>query len=218
MRAAGLKRALLAVLAASAPVAALAWGSCDTNLGRGWPPAVGNYGGAVEQLFDGKTQPALSLVVLPSRGVESGIALMPADGGDWTLRFSRAQERVYSWVDGGSRGGVQLRTEQQPEAYEIPIPALLANRLVSAWGSALGQLSPVGRDAPVLDGEVLSFVVNGVRYSGTRPSCGAGELMMRQLALLIEASEGKEKKREKRWNEIEASLDELQQTLAGDAG
>lgn len=209
-----------AALAASVPVQALAWGnsSCAVTIGRGWPPAVGNYGGAVERLFDGKDAPTLSLLTLPTRGVETGLSLRPGEGGDWTLRYSRASERVYSWVEGGSRGGLQLRTEQQPEVFETPIPATLANRLVAEWSAALGQITPGGQDAPVLDGEVLSFVVNGVRYSGVRPSCGAGELMMRQAALLIEASEGKEKKREKRWNEIEESLDELQQTLAGNVG
>jgi hypothetical protein len=208
----------VAALAAAAPVSALAWGSCSVNLGRGWPPAVGNYGGAVEKLFDGDKVPALSLVTLPARGVETGVSLLPADSGDWTLRYSRAEQRVYNRVESVQRSGVELRVAQQPETFEIPIPAALAQRLLSGWSSALGQMSPQGREAPVMDGEVLSFVVNGVRYSGARPTCGAGELMLQQVALLIEASEGKEKKREKRWNEIESSLDELQQALAGTAG
>lgn len=208
----------VAALAAAAPVSALAWGSCNVNLGRGWPPAVGNYGGAVEKLFDGDKVPALSLVTLPLRGVESSLSLLPADQGDWTLRYSRAEQRVYNRVETGQRSGVELRTAQTPETFEIPMPAALARRLLDSWNTALGQMTPAGRDAPVMDGEVLSFVVNGVRYSGARPTCGAGELMLQQVALLIEASEGKEKKREKRWNEIESSLDELQQTLAGTAG
>lgn len=207
-----------AALVAAVPAPAWAWGSCSVNLGRGWPPAVGNYGGAVEKLFDGEAVPALSLVTLPARGVETGVALLPSERGDWTLRYTRAEERVYNRVQTGQRTGVELRTAQTPETFEIPIPAALAQRLLSSWSRALGQMSPQGQDAPVIDGEVLSFVVNGVRYSGTRPTCGAGELMLRQAALLIEASEGKEKKREKRWNEIESSLDELQQTLAGTAG
>ena len=209
---------LIAAVALAAPASAFAWGSCSVNLGQGWPPAVGNYGGAVEKLFDGAATPALSLVTLPARGLETGVALLPGKGGDWTLRYSRAQERVYQWVEGGARGGLQLRTEQTPETFEIPIPAALAQRLVRDWGKALGQISPNGATAPVMDGEVLSFVVDGVRYSGARPTCGAGELLLQQAALLIEASEGKEKKRDKRWNEIESSLDELQQTLAGTAG
>ncbi len=209
----------VAALAAAVPTSALAWGSCTVDLGRGWPPAMGNYGEAVEKLFDGEKVPALSLVTLPARGVETGVALYPGiDGGDWTLRYSRADERVYNWVVSGGRSGVELRTEQVPESFEIPIPATLANRLLSGWNTALDQMSPPERAAPVMEGEVLSFVVNGVRYSGTRPTCGAGELMLEQAALLIEASEGKEKKRERRWNEIESSLEELQQTLAGNAG
>ena len=210
---------LVAALAASfAPGSALAWGSCSVNLGRGWPPAVGNYGGAVEKLFDGDSVPAVSLLTLPARGAESGLSLLPAEGADWKLRYSRAEQRVYNRVETGQRSGVELRTAQTPEVFEIPIPATLAQRLLSTWGTALGQMTPAERAAPVLDGEVLSFVINGVRYSGARPTCGAGELMLQQAALLIEASEGKEKKREKRWNEIESSLDELQQTLAGPAG
>jgi len=208
-----------AALLAAAPLPALAWGSCSVNLGRGWPPAVGNYGGAVEKLFDGEATPAVSLLTLPARGVESGMALVPgAEGAEWTLRYSRAEQRVYNRVENGQRSGVELRTAQTPERFEVPIPATLAKRLLDTWNTALGQMSPEGRGAPVLDGEVLSFVVNGVRYSGTRPTCGAGELMLQQAALLIEASEGKEKKREKRWNELESSLDELQQALAGNAG
>ncbi len=210
---------MIAALALAAPLSALAWGSCNIDLGRGWPPAVGNYGEAVEKLFDGQDVPALSLVTLPARGVETGVALYPGtDGGDWTLRYSRADERVYNWVVSGDRSGVELRTEQVPESFEIPIPATLANRLLSGWGTALDQMSPPDHAAPVMEGEVMSFVVNGVRYSGARPTCGAGELMLEQAALLIEASEGKEKKRERRWNEIESSLDELRQTLAGTAG
>ncbi|MCC4633085.1 hypothetical protein [Xanthomonas dyei] len=192
---------------------------CDSTLGRGWPPAVGNYGTAVSTLLDGGNKPALSLLTLPTRGVESGVSLVPGkDGADWTLRHSRADERVYSWVSQSDRGSVQFRTEQTPETVEIPIPAALAKRLVSNWTAALTQLAPSGRTAPVTEGEVLSFQVEGVRYSGTRPSCGAGELLLRQAALLIEASDGKEKKRDKRWTQIESSLDELQQTLAGTAG
>ncbi|QJD68948.1 hypothetical protein HG421_15375 [Xanthomonas campestris pv. badrii] len=192
---------------------------CDSTLGRGWPPAVGNYGTAVTTLLDGGSKPALALLTLPVRGVESGVSLVPGkDGADWTLRHSRADERVYNWVSEAGRGAVQLRTEQTPETVEIPIPAALAKRLVSNWTTALTQLAPNGRTAPVTEGEVLSFQVDGVRYSGARPSCGAGELLLQQAALLIEASEGKENKRDKRWTQIESSLDELQQTLAGTAG
>lgn len=192
---------------------------CTPELGRGWPPAVGNYGGAVEQLFGQGATPTLSLVTLPTHGVETGVSLLPAAQGDWTLRVSRASERVYHWVNEGNSSGVQLNTAQSPETFEIPIPAELARRLVSGWNTTLGRIAPPDRTAPVIDdSEVVSFVIDGVRYSGKRPSCGAGELLMQQAALLIEAGEGKEKKREKRWTQIESSLDELQQTLAGDAG
>ncbi|WP_184650361.1 hypothetical protein [Xanthomonas euroxanthea] len=215
MRAALLTFALLGVL----PWTSAAARECESTLGRGWPPAVGNYGTAVTTLLDAGTRPSLALLTLPTRGVESGVSLVPGkDGADWTLRHSRADERVYSWVSQSDRGSVQFRTEQTPETVEIPIPAALAERLVSYWSGALTQLAPVGRSAPVSEGEVLSFQVDGVRYSGTRPSCGAGELLVQQAALLIEASESKQNKRDKRWTQIESSLDELQQTLAGTAG
>ncbi|PPU03155.1 hypothetical protein [Xanthomonas arboricola] len=215
MRAALLTIAVLGVLPWTAAVAR----ECDSTLGRGWPPAVGNYGTAVATLLDGGSKPALSLLTLPTRGVESAVSLVPGkDGADWTLRHSRADERVYSWVSQTDRGSVQFRTEQTPETAEVPIPAALAKRLVSNWTTTLTRLAPNGRTAPVSEGEVLSFQVDGVRYSGTRPSCGAGELLLQQAALLIEASEGREKKRDKRWTQIESSLDELQQTLAGTAG
>ncbi|AAM39859.1 hypothetical protein ABQF08_07310 [Xanthomonas campestris pv. campestris] len=215
MRATLLTLALLGVL----PWSSAAARECASTLGRGWPPAVGNYGTAVTTLLDGGAKPMLSLLTLPTRGVESGIALVPGkSGSDWTVRFSRADERVYSWVSQTDRGAVQFRTEQTPETVEIPIPAALAQRLVGSWTTALTQLAPSGQTAPVTEGEVLSFLVDGVRYSGTRPSCGVGELLLQQAALLIEASEGKEKKRDKRWTQIESSLDELQQTLAGTAG
>ncbi|ACD61119.1 hypothetical protein [Xanthomonas oryzae] len=215
MRAALLTIAVLGVLPWTTAVAR----ECGSTLGRGWPPAVGNYGTAVTTLLDGSTQPALALLTLPTRGVESAVSLVPGkDGADRTLRHSRADERVYNWVSQTDRGSVQFRTEQPPETVEIPILAALAKRLVSNWTNTLTQLAPIGRTAPVSEGEVLSFQVDGVRYSGARPSCGGGALLLQQAALLIEASEGNEKKRDKRWTQIESSLDELQQTLAGTAG
>ena len=42
--------------------------------------------------------------------------------------------------------------------------------------------------------------------------------MMKQVALLIEASDTKEKKLDRRWKDLDESLDELQQLLAGKAG
>ncbi|MGL6826535.1 hypothetical protein KRM21_18850, partial [Xanthomonas hortorum pv. gardneri] len=118
MRAALLTIALLGVL----PWTVAAARECESTLGRGWPPAVGNYGTAVTTLLDGATKPSLSLLTLPTRGVESGVSLLPGKDGaaDWTLRHSRADERVYSWVSQSDRGSVQFRTEQTPETVEIP--------------------------------------------------------------------------------------------------
>lgn len=152
MRAALLTIAALGVL----PWTTAAARECESTLGRGWPPAVGNYGTAVTTLLDGGTKPALSLLTLPTRGVESAVSLVPGkEGADWTLRHSRADERVYSWVSQTDRGSVQFRTEQTPETVEIPIPAALAKRLVSNWTNTLTQLAPNGRTAPVSEGEVL---------------------------------------------------------------
>ncbi|WP_411852240.1 hypothetical protein ACLB90_06985 [Stenotrophomonas sp. LGBM10] len=207
--------ALLALL----PVAQAGAAGCSTDLGRGWPPAVGNYGQAVETLFDGKAQPALSLVTLPKSGVETGVALLPGtDEQEWTLRYSRADKRVYNWNNSARQGGLELRVDQEPDQYQVRIPAALAQRLVRSWKAALDAGVPADRKAPVLDGEVLSFTVDGERYSGTRPECGAGRMIMKQVALLIEASDTKEKKLDRRWQDLDESLDELQQLLGGNAG
>jgi hypothetical protein len=207
--------ALLALLPAAQAGAA----GCSIDLGRGWPPAVGNYGQAVETLFDGKSQPALSLVTLPKSGVETGVALLPGtDEQEWTLRFSRADKRVYNWNNSARQGGLELRVDQEPDQYQVRIPAALAQRLMRSWKAALNAGVPADRKAPVLDGEVLSFMVDGERYSGTRPECGAGKVIMKQVALLIEASDTKEKKLDRRWQDLDESLDELQQLLGGNAG
>lgn len=206
---------MLAVLPASQAGAA----ECASGLGRGWPPAVGNYGQAVETLFEGKAQPALSLVTLPKSGVETGVALLPGtQEQEWTLRFSRADKRVYNWNNSARGGGLELRVDQSPDQYQVSIPAALAQRLLHSWQAALDAAVPVDRKAAVLDGEVLSFQVDGQRYSGPRPECGSGKLMMKQVALLIEASDTKEKKLDRRWKDLDESLDELQQLLAGKAG
>lgn len=210
---------VLAGLLMALPVAQAGARDCASDLGHGWPPAVGNYGEAVETLFDGKARPALSLVTLPKSGVETGVALLPGTSEEeWTLRYSRADKRVYSWNSGTTRGGVELRLDQAPDQYQVGIPAKLAQRLLRSWQAALAADVPDDRKAPVLDGEVLSFTVDGQRYSGTRPECGAGRLMMKQVALLIEASDTKEKKLDRRWKDLDESLDELQQLLGGKAG
>ncbi|MGE8216954.1 MAG: hypothetical protein ACN6RD_12220 [Stenotrophomonas maltophilia] len=206
---------MLAVLPASQAVAA----ECASGLGRGWPPAVGNYGQAVETLFEGKAQPALSLVTLPKSGVETGVALLPGtQEQEWTLRYSRADKRVYNWNNSSRAGGLELRVDQTPDQYQVSIPAALAQRLLRSWQAALDAAVPAERKATVLEGEVLSFQVDGQRFSGPRPDCGAGKLMMKQVALLIEASDTKEKKLDRRWQDLDESLDELQQLLAGKAG
>ncbi len=213
-------RSVIAALLLLVPASqAFAARSCTTDLGQGWPPAVGNYGEAVERLFDGDHAPMLSLVVLPARGVESGISLAPvANGQDWLLRSSVADKRVYSTSSGASKFGVQLRVDQEPEQREVAMPAALAQRLLRTWQAALENEVPADTRAPVLDGEVVSFQIDGKRYSGSRPTCGAGGLMLEQAALLVTASDTKEKKRDRRWSDLEASLDELQELLTGTAG
>ena len=206
---------MLAVLPASQVFAA----ECASGLGRGWPPALGNYGQAVETLFDGKAQPALSLVTLPKSGVESSVALLPGiQEQEWTLRYSRADKRVYNWNNSARGGGLELRVAQQPDQYQVSVPAALAQRLLRNWQAALDAAVPADRKAAALEGEVLSFQVDGQRFSGPRPDCGSGKLMMKQVALLIEASDTKESKLDRRWKDLDESLDELQQLLAGKAG
>ncbi|MCW4471708.1 hypothetical protein OK345_04200 [Xanthomonas sp. H13-6] len=214
-----MRAAAMAVLLALPAAQAWAARTCSTDLGQGWPPAVGNYGEAVERLFDGARTPMLSLVVLPPRGVESGVSLTPAgDGQDWILRSSVADKRVYNWNSNSRGGGLELRVDQSPKQDEVPMPAALAQRLVRTWQAALEGEVPADVRAPVLEGEVLSFQVDGARYSGSRPGCGAGKLMLEQVSLLVTASDTKEKKRDRRWSDLEASLDELQQLLTGAAG
>jgi hypothetical protein len=209
----------VAVTLAALVVAPGASAACTTDIGRGWPPAVGNYGQAVETLFNGKAQPALALTILPKGGVETGVALLPGSQDQaWTLRYSEADKRVYNWNNSARGGGVELRVDQEPDQYQVAIPAALAQRLLRSWQAALDSGVPAGRKAPVTDGEVLSFQVAGERYSGPRWECGAGKLMMKQVALLIEASDTKEKKLDRRWQDLDESLDELQQLLAGNAG
>ncbi len=188
---------------------------CQAQLGRGWPPGTANYGGAVERLFDGQTSPALSLVWLPRSGKETGLALLPgAEGAAWTLRYSQADERVYRW----SGNALELKTEQTPQQATAPIPAALAQRLLKVWGDSLRQVAPEGTAATFHEGDVLSAVVDGMRFSGPVSECGPLEQILEQAGLLIEASDEKESKRERRWAEIDASLQTLQQSLAGTGG
>ena len=213
--AAKLPAVLLLVLSASLmPCSAMAK-ECQAQLGRGWPPGTANYGEAVERLFDGQTSPALSLVWLPRSGKETGLALLPGvEGAAWTLRYSEADERVHHW----GRNAVELKTEQTPQQVTAPIPAALAQRLLKVWGDSLRQAAPETAAATFHEGDVLSAVIDGVRFSGPVSECGPLEQILEQAGLLIEASDEKESKRERRWAEIDASLQTLQQSLAGTGG
>ena len=185
---------------------------CEVKLGRGWPPATANYGTAVEQLFNGQVSPTLSLLWLPSHGKETGLALLKgAEGAPWTLRYSEADERVYRW----SGNALTLEVEQTPQQETVPIPAELGQHLLKVWGDALRQVVPEASAARFHDGSVLSAMVEGVRFSGPLPDCGPAEQILKQAKLLIEASAEKESKRERRWSELDASLQALQQSLAG---
>ena len=209
-----LSAALLVLSAALTPWSAMAK-ECPAQLGRGWPPGTANYGGAVERLFDGQTSPALSLVWLPRSGKETGLALLPgSEGAAWTLRYSQVDERVYRW----SGNALELKTEQTPQQATAPIPAALAQRLLKVWGDSLRQVAPEGTAATFHEGDVLSAVVDGMRFSGPVSECGPLEQILEQAGLLIEASDEKESKRERRWAEIDASLRTLQQSLAGAGG
>jgi hypothetical protein len=220
-RALGLVAAVLAAQLVAAPIAR-AQDACKVDLGRGWPPATENYGTAVEQLFFAGAKPVLSLTRLPARSVESGVQLFAGEGeGDWRLRFTEADERVEVW-SGGKR---ELRVGQQPDVVEVPMPAALARRVVADWQRALGTQVPGDRAAAFHEGEVLLFVVNDaasdgqpLRVSGPQPGCGPVAELMDQVGLMIEATDDSDEKRFKRWRELEESLDQLEQTLAGATG
>lgn len=202
------------VLAAAAPLAQAADG-CALPLGRGWPPATENHGSAVEQLLAAKAEPRLSLTLLPERGTESGVMLIPGAGedADWTLRHAVPSERVQTWSRSRGGGALELRVDQEVENEEAPIPAALAQRMLATWKRALEQAAPADKAAEFHDGEQLSFVVDGLRVSGARPGCGVGETLMEQASLLTEAANESAGKRERRWRALGESLDELEQQL-----
>lgn len=218
-RALGLAAAVLAAQLVAVP-AARADEACKLDLGRGWPPATENYGSAVEQLLFAGTRPVLSLTRLPARSAESGLQLIAGEGeGDWTLRYTEADERVEVW-SGGRR---ELRVEQQPEIVQVPMPAALARRVVTDWQRVLASQVPMERIAEFHEGEVLLFVVDDaaagpLRISGPQPGCGPAATLMEQVGLMIEATDDSDEKRFKRWRELEQSLDQLEQTLAGATG
>ena len=220
-RALGLAAAVLAAQWLAMPSAQAADGVCKLDLGRGWPPATENYGHAVEQLFFAGAKPTLSLTRLPARSVESGLQLFAGEGeGDWRLRYTEADERVDVW----SAGKRELRVAQQPDVVEVPMPAALARRVLADWQRVLTEQVPADRAAEFHDGEVLLFVVDDAasgqsfRVSGLVPGCGPAAALMKQMGLMIEATDSSDEKRFKRWRELEESLDELESTLAGATG
>jgi hypothetical protein len=205
MRAAVLIAALLL-----APVARADDGQCRLALGRGWPPATENYGRAVEKLFAGAAQPALSFTLLPKAGAESGVLLIPgADGGDWTLRHAVADQRVHFW--GPTQ--LELRTAQTPATDDAAMPAAVATRLVDEWRQALSLAAPEGSAAPFSEGDAWLFVAGDLRVSGLKPNCELGELLRDQIDLLVEASDEGDEKRQKRWRQLGESLDRMRGVL-----
>ncbi len=188
---------------------------CPVKLGRGWPPATANYGAAVERLFNGDVPPALSMTWLPGNGKETGLLLLKgAEGVPWTVRYSEADKRVHRWV----RNSLVLQIEQIPEQATMPIPPALGQRLLEVWGDALRRLVPETTPAAYYEGDVLTAVVDGVRFSGPLPDCGPAGLLLQQAQQLIEASEEKEPQRERRLRELDASLQALQQSFASQSG
>lgn len=217
-RAASFAALLLATTLSSAAARADEAG-CRIGLGRGWPPATENYGSAVEALFAGPSAPALRFTLLPKAGAESGVLLIPgADGGDWTLRYAEAAERVHHWT--ASR--LELRTGQAPDFSEAPMPAAIATRLVAEWRHALAAAAPDGSAAPYSEADTWLFVVGAaaapadpvLRVSGLRPGCELGALLREQIELLIEASDEGEDKRRKRWRQLGESLDRMREVVA----
>jgi len=201
----GLVRAALCALLVLAP-AAHADDACRMALGRGWAPATENYGVAVEKLFAGDTPASFHVTVLPATGEEWGLLLIPGTGGgDWTLRYARADERVRVWQD----GKLQLRTSEAPDTQDVPIPAGVATRLLEEWRSVLASAAPEGSAAPFSEKDAWTFLAGDLRVSGLEPGCDLGERMRDQLDLLIEASDEGPAKRERRWRALEESLDRL---------
>lgn len=204
-------RAVLLVVALLLAPAVQAEDTCKLALGRGWPPATENYGSTVERLFAVGSQPAWSFTLLPKTGAESGVLLIPAvEDRDWTLRRAVADERVHYW----SASKLELRTNQEPELNDAPIPAAVATRFVREWRRALSIAAPQGSAAPFSEKDTWLFVAGDLRVSGLAPSCELGELMRDQIDLLIEASDEGDEKRQKRWRQLGESLDRMNKVLA----
>lgn len=186
---------------------------CVVELGRGWSPSMQNYGEATERLLVGERTPALSLTQLPKSGVERSLQLVPADRGDWTLRYAVADQRVSQW--GAVKGGVahKLVTEQTPEVLEAPIPAAVGTRMVLGWKAALESVAPAERAAAYHDSNHWTFVVDGGRFTGQAPTCGPTERLLEQLDILIEAVDESPEKRQKRWRQLDESLETMRVEL-----
>ena len=122
-------------------------------------------------------------------------------------------ERVQTWSRSRGGGALELRVDQEVDNEEAPIPAALAQRLVSGWKRALEHAVPADKAAEFRDSEQLLFVVDGLRVSGARPGCGVGETLMEQASLLTEAANESANKRERRWRALGESLDELERQL-----
>jgi hypothetical protein len=196
---------------------------CAVPLGRGWPPATENYGTAVEQLLVDDAGPVLALTRLPSRGTESALVLIAANEGDWTLRFAEADKRVLDW-SGGTDLKRELRTGQTPERTDVPMPAPLARRLVDMWQRALSSAVPADRPAAYSDDDTWLFVFGdpvsnaepALRISGQMPECGVTEYLSEQVGLLVEATDDRDSRRVRRWDQLEASLDDMDRTMTAD--
>lgn len=215
---AALTRVVPAVVLALMAFPAVAARQCEAVVGGGWPPAVGNYGEAATTLLGGAGEDALSMLVLPARGVESQVLLRrDAANGQWTVLASHADKRIYNWNSGSNKAGVSLRVDQQAITAQAPLPDALAQRLVETWARALAS-SEVASRAPITDGEVVSFTVKGERYSGLQPGCGQLEALSEQATLLIELANSKDKKHERRYADIERALDKMHNRFSGDAG
>lgn len=203
---------LTVLLAGTAP--ALAKG-CEPAVGQGWPPAVGNYGEASVQLLGGAVEQGVSMLTLPVRGQESQVMLRrDAGSGQWGVLAGVADERIYNWNSERNRGGVSLVIDQQPDFAQAPVPEALAQRLVQAWRQAL-SMPEVSGPAPVTEAEVVSFTVDGRRYSGKRSSCGPLQALQDQAVLLVELARSKDKKYGKRYAGIERALDRMHNRFYG---
>ncbi|AWV08559.1 hypothetical protein [Marilutibacter maris] len=188
--------------------------ACKPALGHGWPPATENYGTAVEGLLADGIAPELMLTRLPARGNEDALMLARDASGGWTLRYAEADERVMSWTGNGLEMRRELMVDQVPEKLEVPIPAILATRVVDAWRQALTEAVPAGVEAPYNEGDTWLVVIGGDRVSGAAPDCGSARFMAEQLELLIDAADTKASKRDRRWAEVAESLDEMREARA----